>query len=175
MALERRPVALAKQVLLADLVRCIEVDEDEVGKPAFADIASLDDAEQVCGRVTGTVDEQLDADLAVGDEVEQAQHGVLHERQSGRRLEIRRRLLAGRMRRMVRRDDIDAAVIQCAVINACRSFGALDRRIALDLRAESLVLRLVEPQVMHADLGRNAFLGAVRLREQRHLDRRRQV
>ena len=50
-----------------------------------------------------------------------------------------------------------------------------NRRIALDLRAQVVVSRLVEPEVVHTDLRRDALLRSMCFRKQRHLHRGRQV
>ena len=53
--------------------------------------------------------------------------------------------------------------------------AGLDRRIALDLRAERRVARLLEPQVVRADLGRDSLRRDRSRLEQLELASRREV
>ena len=63
MAFEGRPVTLRQQRRLVDQRRAIRVDDDEVRKPAFANIATLIDTEQISRRVAGLFDNELVRDL----------------------------------------------------------------------------------------------------------------
>ena len=58
---------------------------------------------------------------------------------------------------------------------APRDLLPLDRRIAFDVRAKLFIAGFVEPQMMDAHLGRDAFFRAVALRKKAHLDRGCQV
>ena len=78
------------------------------------------------------------------------------------------------MRRVIRRDDIQAAVThrlhQCFPVD-----GRLDRRVALYSGTEVLVAAFIEPQVMNAHFAGYTFLIAVCLRKLGHLDGGRKV
>ena len=174
MSFERRPAALVEHVGRLDPARPVRIDDDEIGEVALAQVTAFADAEYVGRRMAGTVDEQLVADAATSRKIEQHLHGMLHERQSGGRLEVRVVLLVRCVRGMVGRDDVDAPIVERSE-QRLAILGPLDCRIALDARAEFIVARLVEPQVMHTHLGRDAFLRAMRGGEQAHLDRGRQV
>ena len=65
MACERRPLALVEQVVIADRMWRVRVDDHEIGKPAFSHVAPLADAEDVGRGVTGTLDDNLGTELAV--------------------------------------------------------------------------------------------------------------
>ncbi len=99
---------------------------------------------------------------------------MLHERQAGRRPEVGPALLLGRVRRVIGRDDVDPSRVEGREQGFAVG-GGLDGRIALDARPEFVVARVVEPQVMDADLGRDPLVGPRRIGEQRHLCRGGQV
>ena len=99
--------------------------------------------------------------LTARDEVKQRQHRVLYQRQTSGRLEVGTVLLVSGVRCVVRRDDVQATIVdgldQCSAV-----FRSFDGRVALDARAELIVTRLIKPQVVYADLGSDALLAAVR-------------
>ncbi len=82
---------------------------------------------------------------------------MLHEGQTRWRLEVTFSFLCRRMWRMVSRNDVDALVVQrryqCLTV-CC----ALYRGIAFDLRTQLIVMRFIEPQMMHTNFGGNSFL-----------------
>jgi len=78
MTIERRPLALAEQILSGHLVRLLRINNDEVRKTAFANVATIDDAEKVRWRMAGTFNEQLVSNLAGRSKIEQRENSVLH-------------------------------------------------------------------------------------------------
>ena len=99
---------------------------------------------------------------------------MLHERQSRRCFEIRPLLFPDKMRCVIGRNNIEAALVQCGderrLVLRC-FYG----RVALDLCAEVFVTALIEPQVMHTDFRRNPFVVPVCFGEQTHFDCSSQV
>ena len=63
-------------------MRPIWVDDNEIGVPALAHIATFLDAEDIGRCMTRFVDDELMADTAVGRKIEQRLHGMLHEWQT---------------------------------------------------------------------------------------------
>ena len=144
-ALERRPAALVAHLRRVDARHGGQVDGHEVGVVALADEAALGDAEQHRRIVRGLLDDLRQREQPLRVLIEQHQQRVLHERQARRRLEVAARLLLERVRRVVRRDDVDA-IVDDGRSQRVTVGGRLDRGVALDLRAERRVARLVEPQ-----------------------------
>src|SRR5690606_10364412 len=133
-----------------------EVDDHEIREIPLADEAAVDDAEEAGRVVRGLLDERRQAQPPVPVQLEQHRERVLDERQARRRLEISARLLLRGMRRVIRGDDVDA-VLDDRAEQRLTVLDRLDRRIALDLGAELRVAPLIEPEMMHADLGGDAF------------------
>ena len=104
----------------------------------------------------------------------QRQQRVLHQRHTGRRVDVARALLFVRMRRVVRRHDVDA-VLQHRRPQRAPVVRRLDRRIALDVGAAGCIVRLVEEQMVHADLGGDALAFDGTRFEQFQFPRGRQV
>ena len=75
---------------------------------------------------------------------------------------------------MVGRYHVDSGIVECPD-QGLAVFAPLDGGVAFDPRPELVVPRLVEPEVMHAHLGGDAFVAPVTRRKQAHLHFRRQV
>ena len=91
-------------------MRTIRVHDDEVGEIAFTYVTPIDDPINVSRRVRRLADNEFERQLASLHEIEEDEHGVLHERQTRRALEVGAGLLAGGVRRVIRCDDIEATV-----------------------------------------------------------------
>ena len=124
--------------------------------------------------MTGLVDDSLDRQCPVLREVKQAQHDVLHQRQSCRHLEIALAFLADRMRGMIRRDNVNTIFID-GLTQGCAILGGFDRGIALYPGAQVFVAGFVKPQVMNAYLGCDALVITMCFGEQTHFDCSRQM
>ena len=97
---------------------------------ALADEAPLPHGEQPGGGVGGLLDDAGQAQQAVAVVFEQAQQGVLHQGQAGRRLQVWAGLLLPGVRGVVGGDDVDAAFID-RLEQRFSILGGLDGRVAL--------------------------------------------
>jgi hypothetical protein len=174
MPLERRPTALVKHIRRIDAIRLVRIHDDQICEIAFTNIAAVGNAKQISRCVTGAIDQQFQSDLLSFDQLKQGLHNVLHERQSSGRFEVAIVLLSPGMWRMIRRNDVEATIVQrCKQrLSVC---ARLDRRITLDARTKLVVTRLIEIELVYANPTRNTFRRTLCRLTQLHFYRRCEV
>ncbi len=124
--------------------------------------------------MAGLLDQLLQTQLTARDEREQHDQRVLHQGQAGGGLPVILRFLGCRMGRVVGRNDVDAAILER--LKQGQAVGlVLDRWVAFDGSSTVGVVAVIEEEVMHANLRRDALIGHRPGREEGHLTRGGQV
>ncbi len=143
---------MVEDVVIVDHVGLAQIQQHQIGKVALANVAAILHLEALGHRMGGLLDDGLQGEYAVMVELQQCLQRVLHQRHTGRRLEVAVLLLLPGVGGVVGSDDVEH-IITHRIEQRVLIGGTLHRRVALDLAAEGVVIGLVEEQMVNTHLG----------------------